>query len=281
VNQDPIGIAGGMNLFGFVGNDPLSIFDLFGESPYHYDPFDASTWIYPKDGTWSGRPGNSMWTPPEGSEYARNTKGAPIEWKRGTPNFSRFTSTYRYKGKLIPKCVTGIAFTGDSSVDRDLAISKLSSETGLKKYEVEAALSGKRLHHYFNGEMQIVSTEVHSLPHSGVASGIRAGTLRAGGVLFRGVAIGMTILDPVGAFAGPVQTMGDSTWDGHLADLNYIVSNPEGFDSRYVRNAHDTLGTGMQMGAPASPEDSFDKLIELINRQQFNSGCRVNTPSMK
>jgi RHS repeat-associated protein len=34
LNQDPIGIRGGMNEFGFVGNKPMNKIDLFGLSPY-------------------------------------------------------------------------------------------------------------------------------------------------------------------------------------------------------------------------------------------------------
>ena len=155
LNEDPIGEAGGINLYGFVGNTPINLVDVFGFAPYKYDPYDPSTWIFPKDGRWSGRPGSSLWTPPAGSDIAQATKGQPIQWNRGTPNLRDFSAGASYNGKAIPKCVKGIPFTGDSSADRNLAIKKLAEQSGLKQYQVEAALSraNMRLHHYFNGEM--------------------------------------------------------------------------------------------------------------------------------
>ena len=46
LNEDPIGIAGGMNLYGFVNNRPTGMVDLYGEVGWMTDKFnDAQQWI--------------------------------------------------------------------------------------------------------------------------------------------------------------------------------------------------------------------------------------------
>ena len=47
INQDPIGEAGGINLYGFVGNDPVNLVDPFG----------------PTDSRWTGQPGTGFKPP--------------------------------------------------------------------------------------------------------------------------------------------------------------------------------------------------------------------------
>jgi len=42
LNRDPIGEAGGINLYGFVVNDPLNRFDPFGLSYFAYRPLDST-----------------------------------------------------------------------------------------------------------------------------------------------------------------------------------------------------------------------------------------------
>jgi hypothetical protein len=51
LNQDPIGEAGGINLYGFVGNDPINLWDLFGlADPAYYQrrlESEPGDWFYP------------------------------------------------------------------------------------------------------------------------------------------------------------------------------------------------------------------------------------------
>ena len=129
--------------------------------------------------------------------------------------------------------------------------------------------------------MQIVPNAVHGISHSGVASGIRAGTLRAGGFLLRGAAVGLIVVDPVSVIVGPVTAFFDGTYDGAIARAESIVAYPEGHDTAAVQNAHEWLRTGMQIGTPEIPSDSWDKLTDYLNGQSFGAGCSVNTPAIK
>src|SRR5208282_593807 len=148
--------------------DPVNYFDPDGEAPYAFNPADPSTWIIPKNGVWAGPAGNSLWYPPEGSSAFKLTGGQPIEWVSGTPNFRPFAQSIEINGITLPSTVK-VDYSGASRADRDLAVRSLANQTGLTQTEINRALSANDLviHHYYEGEMQIVPEGLNQLSHSG------------------------------------------------------------------------------------------------------------------
>jgi RHS repeat-associated protein len=49
LTADPIGFAGGINVFAYVGNDPINWSDLLGLSKAVFDPSTNSIYVYPGD----------------------------------------------------------------------------------------------------------------------------------------------------------------------------------------------------------------------------------------
>jgi RHS repeat-associated protein len=84
--RDPMGEAGGYNLYGFVGNNPVDYIDLLGLAPG--DWWDPRTWI----AKLFGDSKNGFITPEEGQHIADVAK----TWK-GTP-FSKIGNKSTRKG---------------------------------------------------------------------------------------------------------------------------------------------------------------------------------------
>jgi RHS repeat-associated protein len=264
--------------------DPVNYFDPDGEAPYAFNPADPSTWIIPKNGVWAGPAGNSLWYPPEGSSAFKLTGGQPVEWVSGTPNFRPFAQSIEINGITLPSTVK-VAYSGDAGADRDLAVRTLANQYDLSQVEIKQALSANNLviHHYYEGEMQIVPRGLNQLSHSGVASALRAGTIGVGGVLLRGGGVALkgigivgVLSDPVSLIAGPTTTMGDATISGQYDRAYGMVAYPEAFDITDVAWAHKFLNTGFQVGAMNDPAN----IQFYVNGLAMKSvqGGNVNAP---
>lgn len=264
--------------------DPINFFDPDGEAPYAFNPADPSTWIIPKNGVWAGAAGNSLWYPPEGSDAFKLTGGQPIEWVSGTPNFRPFVQSIQINGITLPSTVK-VDYSGAAKADRNLAVKTLANQTGLTQTEIDEALSDNKLviHHYYEGEMQIVPRGLNQLTHSGVASALRAGTIGAGGVLLRGggmalkgVGIVGILSDPISVIAGPTTTFGDDTISGMYDRAHAMVDYPEAFDITDVSWAHKYLNTGFQVGAMNDPAN-LQYYISGLATRSVQSG-NINAP---
>jgi RHS repeat-associated protein len=264
ISPDPAGHNSSSDLYSAFQGDPVNYFDPDGLAPYAFNPMDSSTWIVPKTGTWSGAIGNSMWTPPSGTPAFQQTGGKPIEWVNGTPNFKPFAESMTINGVQVPATAT-IKATGDPVADRGETLRELSSKTGLTQEQITDGLRDNelRVHHYYDGEMQIVSADLNAIPHSGVASGLRAGTIEVSELVGRGVGkalVGVGVVglltDPVGVLAGPTSTMGDATVTGYNYRMRVmhdraaeIVANPTGVDTDTLQWALSVAAPGMMLGA--------------------------------
>ncbi|MCI5209894.1 MAG: RHS repeat-associated core domain-containing protein, partial [Candidatus Electrothrix sp. ATG2] len=83
IAADPIGLDGGINLYAYVGSDPVNKVDLAGlvegDMPSQYPPGHGSDWIDHGDGTYTDPNGN-YWRPhPE-------DKGHWPHWDEQKPN---------------------------------------------------------------------------------------------------------------------------------------------------------------------------------------------------
>ena len=69
MSRDPIGDEGGLNLYGFVGNDAIAEMDLFGLSSGRHSEYDFEGKDTEYADTWIGIPG-TQWTKMHGVTYS-------------------------------------------------------------------------------------------------------------------------------------------------------------------------------------------------------------------
>lgn len=129
----------------------------------------------PKNG-WKGEPGDSLWDPSKAGykpdkveEITSVTKGEPIRFKDGYPDFSPYA--YEAKaadGSLVPARVE-IKMTGENGSDFGAARSAMADKLGVDKFKEPP---GYTWHHNQDGvTMELVPSELHNnIPHSGGAS---------------------------------------------------------------------------------------------------------------
>jgi hypothetical protein len=118
-----------------------------------------------KWGEFQGIPGYSDFVPSDPAALGLSP-GDKIPWVNGTPDFGQFGESVRVNG-----------LTGDPLLDRNLAISELSSEKGISETAVRKWLTQNelRLHHFSDDIMQVVPAKLHRIPHQGSASELRNG----------------------------------------------------------------------------------------------------------
>jgi uncharacterized protein RhaS with RHS repeats len=89
ISRDPIAEKGGLNLYGYVGSDPINARDLFGLEvrAYNYPAFGIPNTNH-----------DFFWSTTENNGVGRNGKsgsavgnGIPVDFWVGSPNFSNYT----------------------------------------------------------------------------------------------------------------------------------------------------------------------------------------------
>jgi len=299
IQADPTvpGIGGSqiLNRYSYTLNNPLELVDPDGNSPYPgYQWYNSGTWIIPKVGSWSGAVGNSFWTPPNGSVAFAKTGGLPIRFFYGVPDFAPYAEHISVGGIDLPSTFRVANLTGDSAGDRRLAIEELSTRTEIDEVEIDRALRNNdvTIHHFFDGEMQLVSSDLNgagNVPHAGPASALRNGfdvkpPLNYGDSV--GVGMGKVIgiigiigfiMDPASAVGGPTSTMGDATATGAFerdySKYESILSNPVGQDTADIQNALDFINSGFTLGAPSDSQNA----ITFINYTQLFINSQLST----
>ena len=124
-------------------------------------------------GSWTGKPGNSVWQSTDAA-VVRASGDGNVRFRKGYPVFDRTSEVRFKKGQL----------TGDAS-DFGLADAKLANQLGgdwspqLVKKLRQGKLDGVKYtwHHHQNGRyMQLVPRDLHdNIPHTGGASRLRNG----------------------------------------------------------------------------------------------------------
>ena len=169
LSQDPIGLHGGMRLYGYV-QDPNTCVDSFGLMPWEPGTPKPKGWRLPKIGDWAGEAGHSNFIPNDPASIGL-PEGTEIPFVKGTPDFSGIQARE-------PIQVKGL--TGDQSVDKALTASALSEKYPLEFKNQAAALEWMKVNeitpHHFQGDMmQFVPSLPHSkIRHSGTAHEMRA-----------------------------------------------------------------------------------------------------------
>jgi RHS repeat-associated protein len=142
LNQDPIGEAGGINLYGFGRNQSVNALDLFGFQPEEYTHL-------PTDGFWSGKPGDSIFYP--GELYDKYKKGIPF--KGGQPDLGTFS-----EGQIV-------AFENEFNVKTDSGKAIAEMKKRNPKWKPK---EGWEWHHFEaegRRELQYVPGELNDLTH--------------------------------------------------------------------------------------------------------------------
>jgi len=78
LNQDPIGEAGGLNLYGFVGNDPINEIDPLGLAD-NSDGDDSLDRMLNRLDSGNYTQGGDRWTPQEAQQAANDAKGVGVD----------------------------------------------------------------------------------------------------------------------------------------------------------------------------------------------------------
>lgn len=117
------------------------------------------------NGRWEGEPGNSNWFS-DLSEVNAITKGEPIPFKNGYPDYSKWS-----KGNLKFENLDGTYKDFDKVYQRIAEIKDLPNKTAAKNYLSEKGLTP---HHYQEGKtIQLIPRVLNEIPHSGGASLLR------------------------------------------------------------------------------------------------------------
>jgi RHS repeat-associated protein len=156
INQDPIGLAGGTNLYAYAPN-PVSWIDPWGW---------AGDRLPRSNGSWSGVPGESDW-------YSTNPKvnsvtdGKPIPFRGGRPDFSTWS-----KGDLtFPEGVLD-----GTRQDFGKVYEQIGRAKGISPAAAQNLLREKGLtpHHLSTTKIQLIPSDLHgNVPHTGSASDMR------------------------------------------------------------------------------------------------------------
>jgi hypothetical protein len=181
-----------------------------------------------------------------------------------------------------------VDYTGNASGDRALAVRELANQSGLTQVEINRALSENdiTIHHYIDGEMQLVHYDLNEIPHAGMASALRAGNVSlSDGIGFTAtkaiavLGIYGLLTDPASVLGGPTTTMGDATVTGAYDRARDTLSYPNGIDTKYVQGALDLLQTGLTIGAMDDPAN-FQSYLSLVLQNSVQGGTQNAPPSL-
>jgi RHS repeat-associated protein len=171
INQDPIGLSGGNNLYRYAPN-PVNWIDPLGltcaEAP-DKPAINPKTRLPKTNGRWEGDPGNGFWYS-DIDEVNEITGGKPVEFVNGRPVFTPWT-----KGqiKFKPGQLDGTKADFDAVYEYVAQQKNLPSKNAAKNYLKEAGLTP---HHLDSEIIQFVPTKLHgNIPHIGSASDLRGG----------------------------------------------------------------------------------------------------------
>jgi hypothetical protein len=146
-----------------------------GESGLLYGPEGKIRLPAEGTGTWSGTPGDSVWTPHSPYNYGLQP-GQSIRWHEGVPDLSEHEVPPQLMRDGGPATLGGLPLTGDYKIDNSLGDQTLAKRFGWTPDQVAQWRQDNDYiyHHYSDNELQLVPGRIHrSLPHQGSASELR------------------------------------------------------------------------------------------------------------
>lgn len=123
-------------------------------------------------GSWSGTPGDSVWTPNRPGDYGLRP-GESIRFHEGVPDFAEHAPLMPDGGEGT---LSGLKLTGNPSADRAAGDAALANRLHWSRDEVARWRQNNdfEYHHYSDNELQVVPGRIHrSLTHQGSASELR------------------------------------------------------------------------------------------------------------
>ncbi|HEX5117647.1 MAG TPA: HNH endonuclease [Pseudonocardiaceae bacterium] len=145
------------------------------ESELLYGPEGRIRLPAPGTGTWSGTPGDSVWTPHNPQNYGLEP-GQSIRWREGVPDLSEHEVPPQFMRDGGSATLDGLPLTGDYKIDNALGDQALANRFGMTPDQVTQWRQDNDYiyHHYSDNELQLVPGRVHrALPHQGSASELR------------------------------------------------------------------------------------------------------------
>jgi hypothetical protein len=146
-----------------------------GESGLLYGPEGRIRLPAEGTGTWSGTPGDSVWTPHNPGNYGLEP-GQSIRWHEGVPDLSEHEVPPQFMRDGGSATLSGLPLTGDYKIDNALGDQTLAQRFGWTPDQVAQWRQDNDYiyHHYSDNELQLVPGRIHrSLPHQGSASEMR------------------------------------------------------------------------------------------------------------
>lgn len=143
-----------------------------GESELLYGPEGRIRLPAEGAGTWSGTPGDSIWTPHNPHNYGLEP-GQAIRWREGVPDLSEHEVPPQFMRDGGPATLDGLPLTRDRRLDNALGDQALADRFGWTPDEVTQWRRDNDYiyHHYSDHELQLVPGRIHrALPHQGSAS---------------------------------------------------------------------------------------------------------------
>ena len=174
VNQDPIGLLGGENLYAFAPSTQAWV-DPLGWAYWKKGTPKPAGWRLPRDGTWAGERGHSRFTPNNPQDLGLNV-GDSINYRGGRPDFSPWAKTPWSSSGKGPKGFKVTGMTGDPDKDFTRMRRALADKMGWSVQDTQKYLTDNRLdlHHSSRNTAQIIPRDLHSgIRHTGPASVMR------------------------------------------------------------------------------------------------------------
>ncbi len=145
-----------------------------GESELLYGPEGKIRLPKEGTGTWSGTPGDSVWTPNNSYNYGLHP-GQSIRWHEGVPDLSEHAVEPRAMLDRGPANLEGLPLTGNRDADNLLGDKALAERFHMTPDQVNQWRKDNDyiFHHYSDHELQLVPGRIHRpLAHQGSASEI-------------------------------------------------------------------------------------------------------------
>ena len=164
ISQDPIGLWGGLDFYQYT-HSPVEQVDPLGLTWRPGTP-KPKGWRLPKNGTWSGVPGHSDFTPTNPRDLGL-APGDVVPFKNGMPDFSGWSTRNLRVGGM----------TGDHATDMPKIYKQMVKVMGFptqKAAQNWLTLNGLTPHHAGGNKVQLVPTELHDgVRHTGGAYWLR------------------------------------------------------------------------------------------------------------